>query len=65
MSYSDREALIALYRATGGSQWDDKSGWNTSSDISSWYGVEVRDGRVVKLDLILNNLKGNIHLHRL
>ena len=65
MSSSDREVLLAFYRATDGSQWRNNYGWNTDADISSWYGVKVRDGRVVKLDLGRNNLKGNIPSHRL
>ena len=60
MSSSDRKALLALYRATGGPQWNNNGGWDTDTDVSTWYGVEVRDGRVVKLKLGANNLKGNI-----
>ena len=62
---SDREALLALHRATGGPQWRNNGGWDTYDDISTWYGVQVRDGRVVRLDLTFNNLKGNIPSHRL
>ena len=65
MSASDREGLLALYRGTGGPQWKRRDGWNTSADISSWEGVKVRDGRVVGLSLINNNLQGNIPFHRL
>ena len=65
MSASDREVLLALYRDTGGLRWEYNDGWNTSADISSWYGVQVRDGRVVKLILLDNNLQGNIPFHRL
>lgn len=65
MSSSDRKALLALYRATGGLQWDNNRGWGTDAGISSWYGVEVRDSRVVKLHLGWNNLQGNAPSHRL
>ena len=65
MSASDREVLLAFYRGTGGPQWKRRAGWNTSADISSWEGVQVRDGRVVKLILFNNNLEGNIPFHRL
>lgn len=68
MSSSDRDVLVAFYRATGGPQWKNNDGWDTSVDISSWYGVTVRDGRVVKLSLGLtleaNNLRGNSPFHR-
>lgn len=59
MVLTDRDVLVALYRATRGPQWKRKDGWNTDADISSWYGVTVRDGHVVALELTYNNLQGN------
>ena len=59
MVLTDREVLVAFYQATGGDTWRQKDGWITEADISSWYGVTVRDGHVVKLDLRANNLQGN------
>lgn len=60
MVLSDREILIKLFRATGGdTTWKRKDGWDTDADISSWYGVTVRDGHVVKLRLSNNSLQGN------
>lgn len=64
MSLSDREVLLALFRATGGRQWSRNNGWDTLADISSWYGVQVRDGHVVGLNLSKNNLQGDILSHR-
>jgi hypothetical protein len=55
----DRVALEALYGATGGSGWHDSTGWLSSSDLGSWYGVETNSaGRVVRVDLQGNNLRG-------
>ena len=62
---SDREVLLALYRTTGGTGWRNNDGWDTDTDISTWDGVEVRDGRVVGLDLHRNNLEGNVPSYRL
>ncbi|CAN0466625.1 unnamed protein product, partial [Scytosiphon promiscuus] len=59
MASRDRHALIALYNATGGANWEDSTNWNTDAGLSEWYGVEVHEGRVVKLSLHLNNLEGN------
>ncbi|CAN0320031.1 unnamed protein product, partial [Scytosiphon promiscuus] len=59
MASRDRHALIALYNATGGANWEDSTNWNTDADLSEWYGVEVHEGRVVKLSLNGNNLEGN------
>lgn len=61
---SDREVLLALYRATSGLHWRNNRGWNTNADISSLYGVHVRDGYVVELNLDWNKLQGNIPSHR-
>lgn len=53
----DVEALLALFRATGGHDW--KNPWDIEADVNKWHGVEWnRDGRVIKLDLRGNNLQG-------
>lgn len=49
MSSSDCEVLHALYQVTDGQKWQNESNWDTGDDISLWYGVTVRGGRVVKL----------------
>ena len=56
----DRDALIALYHATGGDGWTDKTNWLTNVDVSAWHGVTVSDGRVTRLGLYRNNLSGPI-----
>ncbi|CAM9510757.1 unnamed protein product, partial [Hapterophycus canaliculatus] len=59
MAQTDREVLVVLYRSTGGPNWRKKGGWNTPADLSKWEGVEVNhQGRVVKLSLTDNNLRG-------
>ncbi|CAN0397136.1 unnamed protein product, partial [Ascophyllum nodosum] len=35
-------------------------GWCTGAPLSEWHGAEVSDGRVVKLVLWENNLRGSI-----
>ena len=40
--------------------WTDKTNWLTDSDLSTWYGVTVSNGRVTKLELKENNLTGAI-----
>ena len=65
----DRAALVALYRATGGSGWANNQRndgkWlvdDPNSSISEWYGVTTDDngrvtnlGRVVKLSCQASN----------
>ena len=59
MDAGERQALIALYKATGGDSWHNKEGWCTDAPLGEWFGVVTNDqGSVVKLELYLNNLKG-------
>ncbi len=61
---SERDALIALYNATNGANWQQKTNWNTAASVSSWYGVTVSYvsgvAHVSKIDLHYNNLNGVI-----
>jgi len=40
---SERDALIAIYNATDGPNWDsyDAQNWNTSNPVSTWRGITV------------------------
>lgn len=59
MASPDRDALVALFHATGGDNWTRKSNWCTSAKLGTWEGVKVdQQGRVVELDLSDNNLRG-------
>ncbi|CAN0362368.1 unnamed protein product [Ectocarpus sp. 6 AP-2014] len=61
MSSTDREALIALFRSTGGAGWIRRDNWDTDAVLGTWDGVKVNDqGRVVVLSLMQNNLQGPI-----
>ena len=59
---TDREALVALYNATGGPTWIYKSNWLSDVPISEWSGVstDYYNGRVISLDLDRNQLSGEI-----
>lgn len=53
---SDRDILVAFYKATGESQY--LYNWGTDKPLSEWYGVTTNEkGRVIKL--IFTNGKGN------
>ncbi|MDR8394690.1 hypothetical protein NC796_26365, partial [Aliifodinibius sp. S!AR15-10] len=57
----DRQALMDLYNATGGSSWKNDSGWGSGDPSDSWHGVKVdADGRVIRLDLWKNGLEGSL-----
>lgn len=60
------DGLVALYNATNGQSWLDRSGWEAGAagsncDVCTWYGVvcDIQD-RVVQLRLNDNNLVGNL-----
>ena len=58
---TDREALVALYNATGGPNWERNGNWLSDEPVSEWFGVATDDnGRVTALDLDNNQLSGEI-----
>ena len=58
---TDREALIALYNATGGPNWSGDYNWLSDVPISEWEGVTTDgNGRVIGLYLDYNQLSGEI-----
>jgi len=56
----EKDALIALYNATDGSNWTDNTNWNTGNPVSTWYGVTVVNNQVTELFLANNQLTDNI-----
>ena len=62
---TDREALVALYDATDGANWDSNNNWLSSGPVTGWYGVGTdlftdEPRRVTGLNLISNGLTGTI-----
>jgi Leucine-rich repeat (LRR) protein len=56
---SDRLALEALFKSTGGADWTEKEGWMMGAELGDWHGVTVdAEGRVIKLELRDNGLAG-------
>jgi len=53
----DSLALVALYNATNGPNWTNKTNWLTGP-LDTWYGVTVSDGFVTYVHLPNNNLTG-------
>ena len=55
----DRAGLVALYNATDGPNWVNNHGWLTDAPLGEWDRVGTdASGRVVRLDLSYNGLKG-------
>ena len=58
---SERDALVAIFRATGGSFWAQKTNWLSDEPIASWHGVTAdQNGNVIELNLNRNYLYGSI-----
>ena len=55
------DALAALYDATNGPNWTNKTNWQSAAPLGEWYGVTTdADGRVTELNLEDNNLNGTL-----
>ena len=67
-SFTDRLVLMALYDATDGANWvyykrnwQGSSNWLPEVPLELWAGVRTdRNGRVIRLELIHNGLRGEI-----
>ena len=61
ISKRDRNALIALYRATDGDNWTNKENWLSNRPLDEWYGVATDSaGRVTWIELGNNGLRGEL-----
>ncbi len=58
--HADRDALVALYDALDGPNWNLNTNWLSNAPLRQWYGVTVGAGRVSELDLSQNQLSGQI-----
>ncbi|MCP4220554.1 MAG: S8 family serine peptidase [bacterium] len=64
---AEREALIALFNATGGSSWFSRINWlqqdgsfNIEGSEGCWQGVTVENNHVTRIQLHKNNLNGTL-----
>jgi len=55
---ADSLALIALYNATDGANWNIT--WDLSQPMSTWNGITLTRGFVGKINLAGNNMQGTI-----
>ena len=56
----ERLALEELNDKTGGDGWDEDTGWRGSGPVGSWHGVTTEGGRVTKIELPDNSLRGQL-----
>ena len=58
---TDREALVALYNAMDGGNWNESANWLSDAPLGEWEGVTTDgDGRVIRLYLSGYRLIGEI-----
>ena len=58
VSMDDSLALVALYNSTDGTNWT--ASWDLNQPVKTWFGVSIDSGRVVRLELADNRLKGTL-----
>ena len=57
----DRDALVALYKATDGPNWRNNTNWLSDAPTSEWHGVTTDDnGCITRLSLGGNQLNGKV-----
>jgi hypothetical protein len=56
-----RAALVALYEATDGDNWDYSAGWLSTTSYCTWHGITCGTGHDVEdLSLFFNEMSGSI-----
>ena len=59
--HPDREALVALYNATGGPNWIRSLNWVSDAPLHEWHGVKTgTGGQVTEISLSDNRMTGPI-----
>jgi hypothetical protein len=55
-----RDALLSLFNAAGGSGWSQRDGWGSDSDECTWFGISCDNGNVATVALPSNALTGGL-----
>ena len=60
VSAEECNALVALYNATNGAEWENNDNWLDDNSINNWFGVTLSSGHVTTVDLGFNQLHGTL-----
>lgn len=60
VAVQDSLALVDLYDSTDGPNWNNNSGWKTTTPVAAWAGVSVSNNRVTSLSFTGNKMTGKI-----
>ncbi|MEE9363949.1 MAG: leucine-rich repeat domain-containing protein [Cellulophaga sp.] len=67
VSETEKQALLDLYNSTNGDNWTNtlagNQPWDATIPVCDWFGLTVVDGKVTRLDLVRNNLTGQLPLN--
>ncbi|GEQ86575.1 hypothetical protein ULMS_20830 [Patiriisocius marinistellae] len=58
VSQEEKDALTDLYITTNGENWVHT--WDLNEPVKTWHGITVKDNNVVEINLLFNNLNGEI-----
>ncbi|WP_114490705.1 leucine-rich repeat domain-containing protein [Candidatus Ulvibacter alkanivorans] len=58
VSPKEKQALIDFYLATQGEHWVNT--WNLNEPVSQWEGVTVTNNKVTAIQLLFNNIEGEL-----
>ncbi len=58
VSEEEKQALLDLYVSTDGNNWNNT--WDVNTPVKEWHGVTVEDNQVTGINLMFNNLKGQL-----
>lgn len=58
VSKEEKQVLLNLYTATNGLNWNNQ--WNLEEPVDSWHGITVENNKVTGINLLFNNLKGDL-----
>ncbi|UZO80676.1 hypothetical protein NBT05_17255 [Aquimarina sp. ERC-38] len=57
---TEKQALIEFYHQLDGDNWTNNSNWLSNEKVCNWFGVTVEEGHITEIELIKNNLNGEI-----
>jgi hypothetical protein len=58
ISSTEKQALIDFFNSTNGAEWN--TPWDLNQPVSTWDGVEIKNNKVVGIEMGFNNLQGEI-----
>ncbi len=60
IDFQQRNILKEFYDALNGDRWANHTNWNTDAPLDKWFGLTLENGEIVKIDLKVNELRGDI-----